>query len=252
MVRRLAVPILIFLLFSCNRWKPIEKPAVVEKESPAIASLKDSGLPCFRCHSYEKFSLDAKGKFSHPKHLGLGVHCNQCHVMIPHKAMELNKDTCNHCHNLTTFTYTNSGMAVTFSHQNHAKKYGCGECHPKLFQMKKGTSEIVMDEMYKGGNCGRCHNGRIAFPAKDCTKCHNMSALKKDFSYPSGDMSPAVFSHQVHTAMFECANCHTGVFKYKKGGSGMKMNDLYQNKFCGKCHDGQSAFAVNECQRCHK
>lgn len=252
MVRRLAVPILIFLLFSCNRWKPIEKPAVVEKESPAIASLKDSGLPCFRCHSYEKFSLDAKGKFSHPKHLGLGVHCNQCHAMIPHKAMELNKDTCNHCHNLTTFTYTNSGMAVTFSHQNHAKKYGCGECHPKLFQMKKGTSEIVMDEMYKGGNCGRCHNGRIAFPAKDCTKCHNMSALKKDFSYPSGDMSPAVFSHQVHTAMFECANCHTGVFKYKKGGSGMKMNDLYQNKFCGKCHDGQSAFAVNECQRCHK
>jgi c(7)-type cytochrome triheme protein len=252
MAKRIAVLSLVLLLASCGRWKPVEKPAEKQKEPPVIASLKDSGLPCFGCHSYEKFSLDSKGKFSHPKHMAFGVHCNQCHIIVPHKEMTLNKDTCNNCHNLTTFTYEAGGLPVTYSHQNHEKRFSCSECHPTLFQMKKGTSNITMDEMFKGENCGRCHNGRIAFPASDCAKCHNLAGLKKDFTYPAGDMLPAVFSHQVHTAMFECSSCHPSFFKYKKGGSGMKMDDLYQGKYCGKCHDGKTAFATTECQRCHK
>jgi c(7)-type cytochrome triheme protein len=32
----------------------------------------------------------------------------------------------------------------------------------------------------------------------------------------------------------------------------MKMDDIYQGKFCGKCHDGQTAFGSAECQKCHK
>jgi c(7)-type cytochrome triheme protein len=32
----------------------------------------------------------------------------------------------------------------------------------------------------------------------------------------------------------------------------MTMDAIYQNKFCGKCHNGQSAFGSSECQRCHK
>jgi c(7)-type cytochrome triheme protein len=143
-------------------------------------------------------------------------------------------------------------MPVNFAHQNHARKYGCRECHPALFQMKSAATKIIMEDMYKGGTCGKCHNGKTAFSSKDCAKCHNMTAIKKDFTYPSKDMSPAVFSHQVHTAMFECGNCHTSLFKYKKGGSGMKMDDLYQNRFCGKCHNGEAAFGSSECQNCHK
>lgn len=251
MLRILTVISLVLLLFSCKG--NVEKTEKKEAgESPEIFSLKDSSLPCFKCHSYEKFSADVAGRFSHPRHIGFGVHCNQCHLIRPHRDMALNKDTCNNCHKMTAFAYTNSGMPVTFSHQNHAKKYACGECHPKLFQMKKGSSRIVMEEMYKGNSCGKCHNGKTAFSSKDCAKCHNMSVLKKDFNYPSGDMSPAIFSHQAHTAMFECGNCHTAVFKYKKGGSGMKMDDLYQNRFCGTCHNGQTAFGSSECQKCHK
>jgi c(7)-type cytochrome triheme protein len=243
---------LVLMLASC-KWGAGEQPKTEVEETPILTSLKDSGLPCFKCHPYEKFAEDVSGKFSHTKHVSFGVHCNQCHIIKAHKEMNLNKETCDNCHHLTTFTYTASGMPVNFSHQNHTRKYGCGECHPKIFQMKKGSSRMTMDEMYKGDSCGKCHNGKAAFSAKDCAKCHNMSAvMKKDFSYPSGDMAPAVFSHQVHTAMFECSSCHTAIFKYKKGGSGMKMDALYQNKFCGSCHDGQTAFAVSECQKCHK
>lgn len=242
---------LVFSLASC-KGKAEHKPAPSEKEVPVITSLKDSGLPCFRCHAYEKFASEETGKFSHVKHIGFGVHCNQCHLIKPHKEMALNKETCNNCHNMTTIAFASSGMTVNFTHQNHAKRSGCRECHPSVFQMKKGGNRVTMEEMYKGNNCGKCHNGKAAFSAKDCAKCHNMSSLGKDFNYPSKEMSPAVFSHQVHTGMFECANCHTAIFKYKKGGSGMKMDDLYQGKFCGKCHNGEAAFASTECQNCHK
>ena len=253
MLRRIMTILSLALMLVSCKWGAGEQPKTEVAETPVLTSLQDSSLPCFKCHSYEKFSTDVSEKFSHTKHLSFGVHCNQCHIIKAHREMNLNKDTCNNCHHLTTFVYADSGMPVNFSHQNHTKKYGCGECHPNIFQMKKGSSRITMDDMYKGNSCGKCHNGKVAFSAKDCAKCHNMSAImKKDFSYPSGDMAPAIFSHQVHTAMFECSNCHTAIFKYKKGGSGMKMDDLYQNKFCGSCHNGQSAFASSECQRCHK
>ncbi|MBI5100246.1 MAG: hypothetical protein HZB33_00190 [Nitrospirae bacterium] len=251
MLRIAAILSLTLALFSCS-WKTDHKAAEGEKESPLISSLKDASLPCFRCHSYEKFSVDQKGRFSHEKHAGLGVHCNQCHLIKPHREMALNKDTCNGCHKMTSISFASSGLPVNFSHQDHSKRHGCRECHPVPFRMKKGSNQITMEEMYKGGTCGKCHNGKAAFSSKECAKCHNLSAIKKDLVYPSNTMSAAVFSHETHTAMFECGNCHTSIFRYKKGGSGMKMDDLYENKFCGKCHNGEAAFGSSECQNCHK
>ncbi|MDA8078901.1 MAG: cytochrome c3 family protein [Nitrospiraceae bacterium] len=252
MLRTITILSLVVMLVSCGRWNMDKKEKAAVEESPLISSLKDAGLPCFTCHPYETFRANKKSGFSHAKHLGFGVHCNQCHLIRPHREMALNKDTCNNCHNLTRFTYTVSGMPVTFSHQGHAKRYNCGECHSGLFQMKKGTSRMVMDDMFKGGSCGKCHNGKTAFSARDCAKCHTITAMKKDLVYKSKDMTPAVFSHQVHTSMFDCNKCHPSLFTFKKGGSDMNMNALYQARFCGACHNGQSAFSTSECQRCHK
>jgi c(7)-type cytochrome triheme protein len=30
------------------------------------------------------------------------------------------------------------------------------------------------------------------------------------------------------------------------------MDQIYQGKFCGSCHNGQAAFGPMECQKCHK
>lgn len=167
---------MVFMLASCQATAQApEKKTESPEKAPIITSLKDSGLPCFSCHSYKKFSSNEPGNFSHEKHLGFGVHCNQCHIIIGHEKNTLNKDTCNRCHD-----------------------------------------------------------------------------LQKDFTYPSAGMSPAVFSHNLHTAMFGCMTCHTGLFKFKKGGSGITMDGIYKGKFCGKCHNGQTAFASTECQKCHK
>ena len=67
---------------------------------------------------------------------------------------------------------------VTFSHAKHLEKLGgkCPECHPKVFQMKKGADNITMAAMKEGKFCGgACHNGTKAFDAsapENCAKCH--------------------------------------------------------------------------------
>lgn len=251
-MRKIVVLSLVLFMFSCTWWKAGEHEPAETKESPVITSLKDSSLPCFGCHSYEKFSADEAGRFSHTKHMGFGVHCNQCHIIKPHEQISLNRQLCDQCHKMTTFTFTGSPMPVNFSHKGHANMFGCSECHPGSFQMKRGSTAMTMEDLYKGQYCGKCHNGTMAFSSKDCSKCHDMSGMKKDFKYASGDMAPAVFSHKLHTSMFDCDYCHTSIFKYKKGGSGITMDAIYQNKYCGKCHDGQTAFGSAECQRCHQ
>jgi c(7)-type cytochrome triheme protein len=63
---------------------------------------------------------------------------------------------------------------VTFDGKVHADKgFKCGDCHTKIFPMKKG--KLTMAEMNAGKECGTCHNGTKAFSTKDaasCKKCH--------------------------------------------------------------------------------
>lgn len=171
MIKTATALFLVLLVFSC-KWKADEKVKITEKESPVISSIKESSLPCFKCHSYDKFSANKEGRFSHDRHISLGVHCNQCHEIKAHKGSSVKKGICNNCHKLTVFAYTSSGMPVNFSHQIHADKYSCGKCHPRLFLMKKGASRITMDKINKGSSCGSCHNGQSAFASSECQKCH--------------------------------------------------------------------------------
>ncbi len=62
---------------------------------------------------------------------------------------------------------------VIFDGKTHsAAGNKCSDCHPKLFQMKKGAAKITMKDINAGKSCGACHNGEKAFAAKECMKCH--------------------------------------------------------------------------------
>jgi c(7)-type cytochrome triheme protein len=65
---------------------------------------------------------------------------------------------------------------VVFDGKGHADKgLKCNDCHPKVFQMKKGSSKITMADINAGKFCGECHNGTKAFKAGEeanCAKCH--------------------------------------------------------------------------------
>ena len=66
-----------------------------------------------------------------------------------------------------------------------------------------------------------------------------------------------IFEHKVHLGKnFNCQSCHPGLF-VKDAGKVEEMDDFTmesfkQGKYCGKCHDGDTAFSVNtKCTWCH-
>ncbi|MBM9518785.1 cytochrome c3 family protein [Desulforhopalus vacuolatus] len=68
----------------------------------------------------------------------------------------------------------------------------------------------------------------------------------------------AVFSHQVHTAGagLDCDSCHDDLFVMEAGtaeqNEDFNMQSMYDGKFCGSCHNGETAFAANtRCTACH-
>jgi c(7)-type cytochrome triheme protein len=67
---------------------------------------------------------------------------------------------------------------VLFPHSAHADWLKCSVCHPKIFKDKAGENPISMIAIWKGEYCGRCHD-RVAFPIRNCFKCHSLKRVKK-------------------------------------------------------------------------
>lgn len=92
-----------------------------------------------------------------------------------------------------------------------------------------------------------------------------MSSLKKkppkeetldtDILFQINDrlMANVLFPHKIHTYWLSCKVCHPGIFKAKKGANTFTMYDVWNGKFCGRCH-GKVAFqpkGFKNCRRCH-
>jgi len=60
---------------------------------------------------------------------------------------------------------------VVFPHKTHTQWLGCANCHPEIFEMKKGANEITMAKIFAGEFCGRCH-GKVSFALTNCVRCH--------------------------------------------------------------------------------
>ncbi|MFQ5330194.1 MAG: c(7)-type cytochrome triheme domain-containing protein [Thermodesulfobacteriota bacterium] len=62
-----------------------------------------------------------------------------------------------------------------------------------------------------------------------------------------------VFPHWWHRTQYTCKACHIDLgIKLEAGAADMKMADIDSGKFCGKCHNGEAAFATTaSCDRCH-
>jgi|WetSurMetagenome_2_1015567.scaffolds.fasta_scaffold99430_2 c(7)-type cytochrome triheme protein len=70
---------------------------------------------------------------------------------------------------------------VIFSGKIHADQgFKCSDCHPKVFQQKRGSNPITMSAINKGEYCGACHNEKtvspkgvqVFGPKKHCLRCH--------------------------------------------------------------------------------
>lgn len=241
---------LISLILSCAPKATREK--VPERAERVVALDEIYGeLPCFKCHSYQRFASPKKGAFSHPLHRDKGYHCNQCHSFRAHNFMKTNTDLCNNCHSLKAIRFSHTALPSNFDHERHAR-LGCKECHPNLFPMKKGITRISMDALYKGSYCGACHNGKRAFPSSECSRCHEMKNFSKELRYKVQVIGDVIFSHRFHTSLYSCDQCHSITFPMRKTKGVMTMEEINKGKYCGVCHDGKAASPASECIKCHQ
>ncbi|MDH5577318.1 MAG: hypothetical protein OEZ09_02585 [Betaproteobacteria bacterium] len=71
------------------------------------------------------------------------------------------------------------------------------------------------------------------------------------FSTEAG-MRPVVFPHWFHRIRFRCKVCHGDLgIKFQAGGNQINMLKIIDGQFCGACHDGGMAWAVENCNLCH-
>lgn len=70
-----------------------------------------------------------------------------------------------------------------------------------------------------------------------------------EFDTPMGKVT---FDGKTHAdAGNKCNDCHTKIFKMKKGSFEMKSPHP-EGEFCFTCHNGEKAFAQKDnCQKCH-
>lgn len=68
----------------------------------------------------------------------------------------------------------------------------------------------------------------------------------------AGGVRPVVFPHWFHRIRFRCKVCHHELaFEMRAGANVVTMNDLYEGKFCGMCHNNQIAWGLENCGLCH-
>ncbi len=62
--------------------------------------------------------------------------------------------------------------SAVFPHEAHNRWLDCNNCHPDIFDVKHVTEDQNrMGSYFRGEFCGVCH-GKVAFPLKDCRRCH--------------------------------------------------------------------------------
>lgn len=102
-----------------------------------------------------------------------------------------------------------AGMApVIFPHWNHRARYTCRVCHLELgFSMSYGNSGITRRQYLAGAYCGTCHDGKIAFSAREesgsnCIRCHmqETSGLQQCFEAFAAKLPEANFGNGIDWA----------------------------------------------------
>jgi c(7)-type cytochrome triheme protein len=65
-------------------------------------------------------------------------------------------------------------------------------------------------------------------------------------------MRPVVFPHWFHRIRFSCKVCHADLgFQFRAGGNDINMAKIIDGQFCGACHNGEIAWAIENCNLCH-
>lgn len=72
-------------------------------------------------------------------------------------------------------------------------------------------------------------------------------------STSSENPGTVTFQHYSHVekAGYKCTDCHYNLFGADQYSTKINMEGIFSGQWCGACHNGQSAFGPEECQKCH-
>ena len=238
---------------------------------------------CSKCHQVKEIVYQVKETgptpFSHKQHLAKIKDCSVCHTKlyktgknptVTMAAMEKGKSCgachngkqafsvvkCNKCHKSPELSYKSAPVnSATFSHAFHTQVYSCKDCHSAGIKPNRSKNKrSSMADMERGVSCGTCHDGKAAFSVKgDCAKCHTGFKVPGKLTFKSNKGTiTGYFSHDFHTAVYSCGDCHTGLYPYGNG-KRISMKQMESGASCGACHDGKGAFSIKgDCLKCHK
>ncbi len=66
------------------------------------------------------------------------------------------------------------------------------------------------------------------------------------------DMRPVIFPHWFHRIRFRCKVCHQELgFEMRVGANDITMGKIIDGQYCGMCHNGVTAWSVDNCHLCH-
>jgi len=203
---------------------------------------KSPNISCKACHN----SAMGKGIHYTMAQMEQGKSCGQCHNGT--SAFALSK--CTNCHKVRDIAFkVKETGPVLFKHSSHLQNDGsCSACHNTLFTT--GTNPPAsMAAMEKGKSCGACHNGEKAFALSECSKCHP----SRELTFIDKNTGNIPFSHNNHTNLYTCGECHPLIFKTSRSKNRISMKKMEAGSSCGSCHDGKTAFSVKaNCASCHK
>jgi len=82
---------------------------------------------------------------------------------------------------------------------------------------------------------------------------HQFGTSMLDRTSRANGVPAVLFSHWLHRLHYTCSVCHTELeFEMEVGGTGITEADNRAGRYCGACHDGNTAFAPEgACARCH-
>ncbi|MBU0485896.1 MAG: hypothetical protein KKB30_15440 [Proteobacteria bacterium] len=191
---------------------------------------------CRLCHVDIGFAMQAMGTQMTERDNNEGMYCGACHngkVAFGPKEIDSNGKTtvnCDKCHS--------QGKDVVFKND--------------FYEFRKGMPQE------------RFGNGIDWLKAeeKDYVKIIDFlegfsikrSGIKEpeefDISASEKNMPDIIFSHKKHAKWNGCELCHPEIFGVKKGSQPYTMEEIFNGKYCGLCHDSV-AFPNLDCQRCH-
>ena len=65
-------------------------------------------------------------------------------------------------------------------------------------------------------------------------------------------VAPVIFPHWFHRIRFQCSVCHVELgIRMRAGSTGIRMEHLVDGRYCGACHDGDTAWPIDNCDLCH-